>query len=140
VVHLSSTDLPRALSLVGHEERVVSNRRMLQASLHDAPNPLDPVATNWAETRASERVAIDVELTGVRLARGGVALLVPNRPLAADAVWAIFIDGWVGAQPVLWERIGVPLEAGAPFLLEPGTDRVTMASMFTIRNSPSTAR
>ena len=59
-------------------------RASLQVSLHDAPNPVDPIgATDWGETRASDFVAVDVEMTGGRLIRDLGSSLVATRALVA---------------------------------------------------------
>ncbi|GAC1318119.1 MAG: hypothetical protein NVSMB16_14470 [Acidimicrobiales bacterium] len=47
-----------------------SYRAGLQLSLHDAPNPLDPIgATDWGRTRASAFVDVDVEMTDQTVTR-----------------------------------------------------------------------
>ena len=110
-------------------------RAALQLSLHDAPNPLDPVgATNWGQTRASGFVPVDIELTDEILTRGDASTLVANRPVAAGGVWALFADRWGPAKPLYWATLDEALSDGATFDLPAGQDRLTMGNSFAVRN------
>ena len=110
-------------------------RAALQVSVHDEPNPLDPIgATNWAETRASAFVPVDVAMTDEVATRERSASMVLTRPVADGAVWAMFVDRWATAKPVYWAAVGGSLEAGATFELAAGRDRLTMGDSFAVRN------
>ena len=116
-------------------------RAALQVSLHDAPNPLDPVgATDWSETRASAFVPVEVAMTDQVVTRDQSVSLVTERPLGAGAVWALFADRWAAAKPVYWAAIhGDKLPAGANYELAAGSDRLTTGESFAVRNVAYTA-
>ena len=128
---------PGVTRAAARKDRAVSYRRVLLASLHDPPAGLDPALMAWADTVASERVEVEVELTGGRLSRGGVVFMTSTRALGPDAVWALFVEGAEAGRPVSWGPLGSRLDAGEPFLLEPGIDRIEMTDVFAIRNASS---
>jgi hypothetical protein len=114
-------------------------RAALQVSLHDAPNPLDPIdATDWGRTRASDFVPVDVELTRELVTRHQSVAVVATRDVAATGVWALFVDRWRSAKPVYWATLGAALEAGATFELAAGTDHLFIGDSFAVRNVAST--
>ena len=116
-------------------------RAALQVSLHDAPNPLDPVgATDWSATRASAFVPVEVAMTDQVVTRDQSVSLVTTRPLGVGAVWALFADRWAAAKPVHWVAIhGESLPAGATYEVEAGSDRLTTGESFAVRNVASSA-
>jgi hypothetical protein len=110
-------------------------RASLQLSLHDAPNPLDPIgATDWGETRASAFVGVDVTMTDGVVSRDLSSSLVATRAVPVGAVWALFVDRWGAAKPVYWQPVGRALDAGARFELAAGEDRVSIGDGFAVRN------
>ena len=110
-------------------------RASLEISLHDAPNPLDPLgATDWSETRASEFTPVDVAMTDELVTRERSAAVVANRARAAGSVWALFVDRWGQAKPVYWAAIDAGLEAGATYELAAGSDHLTIEGSFAVRN------
>jgi hypothetical protein len=116
-------------------------RATLQVSLHDSPNPLDPVgATDWSETRASEFVPIEVAMTDEVVTRDQSVSLVATRAVAGGAVWAVFVDRWGLAKPVYWEAMGgTGVAAGAAYELAAGSDRLTIGESFAVRNVATAA-
>ncbi|GAC1375290.1 MAG: hypothetical protein NVSMB4_03370 [Acidimicrobiales bacterium] len=112
-----------------------SYRAGLQVSLHDAPNPLDPIgATDWGRTRASAFVDVDVEMTDQTVNRPVDVTLLATRTLGDDAVWAVFVDRWGAGKPVCWAPIGRDIAEGAQFTLAAGSDRLSIGDSFSVRN------
>ncbi|GAC1587303.1 MAG: hypothetical protein NVS3B21_02070 [Acidimicrobiales bacterium] len=112
-----------------------SYRAALQMSLHDAPNPLDPIgATDWGRTRASAFVDVDVELTDQTVTRSSDTTVHAVRTLDDGAVWALFVDRWGAGKPVCWAPVGQAVNEGAPFTLAAGSDRLSIGDSFSIRN------
>jgi len=115
-------------------------RALLQISLHDAPNPLDPLgATDWSDTRASAFAPVEVAMTDEIVTREQSASVVTTRPLAPDSVWALFVDRWGPAKPVYWAAIDGGLEAGEAFEVVAGRDHLTIDGSFAVRNVARTA-
>jgi len=115
-------------------------RATLQASLHDAPNPLDPIgATDWGRTRASEFVPVDVEMTNETIVHDHAASIVASRALEAGAVWALFVDRWGPGKPVYWVPLNAGLEAGGTFELAAGEDHLSIGDCFAVRNVATAA-
>ncbi|MFI5040645.1 MAG: hypothetical protein ACHQNA_02140 [Acidimicrobiales bacterium] len=116
-------------------------RTVLQVALHTAANPLDPVgATDWSETRASEFVEVDVEMTDQLVTRAGNLQLVATRPVEAAGVWALFVDRWQKAKPLYWQAVGGELAAGEIFELAAGSERLSLGDSFAVRNVAATCR
>jgi hypothetical protein len=114
-------------------------RATLQVSLHEAPNPLDPIAaTNWGETRASAFVPVQVEMTDQVVARDLSSTLVATRPVAAGGVWALFVDRWGPAKPVYWAALAEGMADGATYVVPAGHDRLTLGDTFAVRNIAKT--
>ena len=112
---------------------------LLQISLHDAPNPLDPLgATDWGETRASGFAPVEVAMTDETVIREQNASVVTTRPLAANSVWALFVDRWGPGKPVYWAAIDAGLEAGASYEVVAGRDHLTIDGSFAVRNVAKT--
>jgi len=112
---------------------------MLEISLHDAPNPLDPLgATDWGATRASAFTPVEVAMTDEIVTREHSASVVTTRPLPAGSVWALFVDRWGQARPVYWAAIGAGLEAGAAYEVAAGRDHLTIEGSFAVRNVAKT--
>ena len=110
-------------------------RAGLQISLHDAPNPVDPIgATDWGGTRASAYAGVEVDLNGEILTRSAAVSLTADRDLPVGAVWALFVDQWGQAKPVHWARLAVPAAAGAVVELAAGDDQLTIDGSFAVRN------
>lgn len=117
-----------------------SYRAALQMSLHDGPNPLDPIgATDWGRTRASEFAGVEVELTEQTLTRTTETTLYAARALEAGAVYALFVDRWGAGKPVWWAPVGRAIDEGAPFMLPAGSDRLSIGDSFSVRNVATTA-
>jgi hypothetical protein len=111
----------------------------LQVSLHDAPNPLDPIgATDWGETRASAFVPVDVSMTDEVVTRDLGSTLLATRAVAAGGVWALFVDRWGPAKPVYWAAVEGAVDAGSVFELAAGRDHLTMGDSFAVRNVAAT--
>ena len=114
-------------------------RAALQASLHDAPNPLDPVgATNWGLTRASGFVTVDVAMTDEVVTRQRSSSIVATRTIGAGGVWALFVDQWGPAKPLYWATLDKGLHAGDTFEIAAGRDHLTMGNSFAVRNAATT--
>jgi len=110
-------------------------RASLQVSLHDAPNPLDPIgATDWGQTRASDFAPIDVEMTNEIITRNGAVSVVATRAVGAGGVWALFVDRWGPAKPVYWAALDAGIEVGTTFELPAGHDRLSIGDSFAVRN------
>jgi len=110
-------------------------RATLQLSLHDAPNPLDPIgATDWGKTRLSGFAPVQVEMTSELVVRDQSASVVANRTVAAGGVWALFVDRWGSAKPVFWAPLDTGLEKGATFVLPAGQDHLSIEDSFAVRN------
>jgi len=110
-------------------------RAGLQISLHDAPNPVDPIgATDWGGTRASAYAGVEVDLNGEILTRSAAVSLTADRDLPVGAVWALFVDRWGPAKPVYWTTLTEPLAVGAVLELAGGDDRLTIDGVFAVRN------
>jgi hypothetical protein len=111
----------------------------LQVSLHDAPNPLDPIgATDWGETRASAFVPVAVAMTDEVVTRHRGASLLATRAVGSGGVWALFVDRWGAAKPVFWAPVDGVVDAGAAYELPAGSDHVTIADSFAVRNVAKT--
>ena len=114
-------------------------RATLQVSLHDAPNPLDPIgAANWAETRASAFVPLEVEMADQVVVRDRSSTLVATRPVAAGGVWALFVDRWGPAKPVYRAARASGMADGATYVVPAGHDRLTLGGTFAVRNVAKT--
>lgn len=117
-----------------------SYRAALQVSLHDAPNPLDPIgATDWARTRASAFVGVDVELSDQTVTRSADATLLAVRRLGDGAVWALFVDRWGAGKPVCWAPLGRVVDQDSQFTLTAGSDRLSIGDSFSVRNVATTS-
>ncbi len=116
-------------------------RATLQVSVHDAPNPLDPIgATDWGQTRASDFVPVAVEMTSELVIRDESASVVADRTVAAGGVWALFVDRWGSAKPVFWAPLDAGLEKGATFVLPAGRDHLSIEDSFAVRNIATARR
>jgi hypothetical protein len=111
----------------------------LQVSLHDAPNPLDPIgATDWGETRASAFVPVEVAMTDEVVTRDRDASIVATRDVGAGGVWAMFVDRWGPAKPVFWAPLDDELATGSAYELTAGSDHLTIGDSFAVRNVAKT--
>ena len=110
-------------------------RAVLQASLHYAPNTVDPMGvTGWGETRASAFVTVDVEMTDEVVTREDCCSLVATRTVGAGGVRALFVDRWAPGKPVYWAAIDGGLDAGTTFELAAGGDHLTTGNSIAVRN------
>jgi hypothetical protein len=111
----------------------------LQVSLHDAPNPLDPIgATDWGETRASAFVPVEVAMIDEVVSRDRGASIVATRAIGTGGVWALFVDRWGAAKPVFWAPLHDELAAGLAYELPAGRDHLTIGDSFAVRNVAKT--
>lgn len=110
-------------------------RATLQVSLHDAPNPLDPIgATDWGQTRASDFAPVAVEMTDELIVRRAGVSVVATRAVPTGGVWALFVDRWGSGKPVYWAVLDAGLDEGATFELVAGQDHLSISDSFAVRN------